>query len=169
MRYFRLAILLSIAALAISCKFSNGAQYTPSMAAVNFIRHPYNTGDKPLPLDTLRVKVSGDAYTLDSINQLDTIHFDVVLQSFANSLVSYTIKWDSTAVALRLGVDSIAVGLSSNSVPESGVLYFKPGYNFASFPVRYVPKKAGAPKIDMTVESDSKFPTNTISFIQPVR
>lgn len=165
----RLAVVMLATLSLFSCKFKNDAQYTPSMAAVNFVRHPYCEVDTVLPYDTLRVKVSADGYVMDSINQLDTILFDMVLQSFANSLVSYTVTWDSTAVAMRLVTDSIASGLSTASVPESGVLQFKPGFNYASFPVRYVPKKAGAPKVEMTVESDSKYPTSTLSFIQPVR
>lgn len=159
---------MTLAVTLVACKWAEQANYTPSVVAGNFVRTPFDTTGTARK-DTLHVVINQESYIIDTIAVGDTIDYLVAVQSFANNLKSFTLAWDTSCVQCALSVDSIAVALESASVPQSGVLYFKSGYNYAAFPVRYITRKSGSPKFDLTVTSDSKFESSSVSFIQPIR
>ena len=152
-----------------SCEFRGRNDYTPSLyTSCFFIHYPDSTAG-----DTLGVHYMGESGTwqADTIAQGDTVRFVVGVNSYANNLVSFGMTWDTAAMCVELyAIDSIRPGLNMDSTNAgAGLLVFKPGYNYASFPVRYTPRKAGVHKVTMTVTSDSNFPTSSLSFTQPVR
>ena len=50
----------------------------------------------------------------------------------------------------------------------AGVLYFNPGYNLVSFPIYISPVVEGKTSIELVIESDSKYSTNSLRFAVPV-
>lgn len=158
--FFYLTLALSLALA--SCALENGSQYTPRLGVANFLC--YNSG----PADTLHATFVDNMYRVDTIAVGDTVRFVVLMDAITNNLVSFTFEADSNTLGYKLMVDSIVPALDLSSVVQDGLLYFKNGYCAAMFPIEYVARKAGAPKVTLTVESDSKFPKQSMSFVQPV-
>ena len=161
--FFRLLSMLLVGVGFAACSLNLPSDYTPRLGAANFLS--YN-GAK---VDTLSAIVVDGVYRLDTIALGDTVSFMALMDSYTNSLVSFTMQADTTLLHYVFITDSIQRALDNSSRPEEGVLYFKSGYNGAAFPIVYVPQKTGTPKVTLTVESDSKFPTQTLTFVQPVQ
>lgn len=167
--FFALMVCALLLSGLTSCEFRGRNDYTPSLyTSCFFIHYTDSTAG-----DTLGVRYQSDSesWQADTIVCGDTVRFVVGVNSYANNLVSFAMTWDTAAMLVELyAIDSIRPGLNSDSTDAaSGRLVFKPGYNYASFPVRYSAKKTGVHKVTMIVTSDSNYPTSSLTFSQPVQ
>ncbi len=158
-----MSIVLLVANIITGCKLDTGSHQSPYVAPYNFLR--FHATSTP---DTMRVY---GLNKLDTIAIGDTVMFDVTMASYFSSLKTFVTAWDTTSLYLSFGpLTGIQQALRPESVPESGILYFYPNYNMASVRMLYIPRKQGNIEISMMVESDdTKFPTYSMSFIQPVK
>lgn len=162
---FFAAVLVSI--VLTSCSLNQQSQYTPQLQCRNLICYHADS----LYIDTLKVDKQDEngVYKMKAIHQGDTVRGVIVLSGVTNTLTGFTIGYDSTQMSV--GIDSISLikdYLLDTSVPERGILRFKPAYNYAAFPFHYISLKIGSADMTLTVESDSKFSPSTIQMTQPV-
>ena len=166
MKRFLFPLLAGIATVVSSCSLTDQAQYTPQI----ILSYMVCTHADSVYTDTLSFTQSVDGeYKMSPIHINDTIRFSVALNTYSNTLVGFSAAWDTSALQLSIdSIEAIRAGLDSTSAPVRGILKFNPGYNFAAFPMHYIPRKAGAHSLGFTVESDSKYSPSTLSVIQPV-
>lgn len=160
-------IAIAVGVMMASCSLDQQSQYTPQLKCYNLICHHADS----LYIDTLKIDKMDDngVYKMKAIHKGDTVRAVIILNAVTNTLTGFSIAYDSTELVAQ--VDSVSLiqsALLDTSDPEHGKLYFKPAYNYAAFPIHYIPLKTGALDLKLTVESDSKYSPSTLSMTQPV-
>lgn len=166
MKHFLFAAAVAVSVVLASCSLTESSQYSPRVTAGTIVCSHADT----VWNDTLRAIPREGIYRIDTIHVGDTVRFPVAVMSYTNHLVRFSVVYDTLALALQIdSVELLQEGLDMDlSQPERGKLEFKSGYNYAAFPIRYIPLKAGAPEIQLLVESDSKYPKSVLQMTQPV-
>lgn len=160
-------IALAVGVMMASCSLDQQSQYTPQLQCGNLICYHADS----LYHDTLKVDKLDEngVYKMKAIHKGDTVRAVIVLNAVTNTLTGFSIAYDSTELTAQVdSVNLIQNALLDTSAPERGKLYFKPSYNYAAFPIHYIPLKGGSLDIKFTVESDSKYSPSTLSITQPV-
>ena len=172
----KLFLFLSFVALTTlmsSCLNSTEPQYSPEIYASNFYVNPVFVGDSITGAkDTLALFYDSEdgSYELDTMYVGDTVVFASTYYTLNSNLVAVKIDWDSLRMNLWYSLtEDIEKVLTSETNIETGRLYFDPGYNRVSFPVRFSPIVKGGMTLKLTVEGDSEFSTSSVLFYLPVK
>lgn len=158
----RIFILLSFIVLALSsCNLDGESNYQPG---IFLIQNPVIIGK-----DTLDVHLTdGGVYRLDTIQVGDTVMFRMLMDGYANNLLSYTMTQSGDSVTQFIlpsvsSMDSIFLPTSDYS---KGIFNLKGKSTTLLFPFRYVARKVNAEaKIIFNVISDANFEYNQSSFV----
>ena len=172
----KLFLFLSVVALATlmsSCLNSTEPQYSPEIYASSFYVNPIFVGDSLTGAkDTLDLFYDSEdgSYELDTISVGDTVLFASTYYTLNSNLVAVKLDWDTLRMNLWYSLtEDIEKVLTGETNIEAGRLYFDPGYNRVSFPVRFSPIVKGGMTLKLTVESDSEFSTSSVLFYIPAK
>lgn len=167
--------ILSILAITLSgCLNETEMESTPGVFLSAMYVNPQFEGDSLLfAKDTLyysKNETVGMTYA-DTMAMGDTAMCASLFTSDFNNLVTMKAVYDTARIQVWFDVDNekIQAAIDESSSVETGYLKLLPGYNMISFPVYFVPKEAGTHTIKMEVMSDSKYPTNSVTFMLPVK
>ena len=164
--------IIAIVSLMTSCLSNWESNDTPRIATSMFLVNPVMQGDSVVEAkDTMLIRydMEDDSYITDTLALGDTILFASSFYSVSNNLVAIKMKWDSTETALWYSLsEATQKVLTEQSDMAAGVLYFNPGYNLVSFPIYVSPVVEGKTSIELVIESDSKYSTNSLRFAVPV-
>ncbi len=174
MRKFYIFLVLAVVAGAMtSCLEYQEPQYSPQIYSSSFYVNPQFLGDSLIGAeDTLNLIYDSDddLYEMDTVYLGDTVVFATTFYTVTNNLVSVEMKWDTTDMKLWCLIeDEITKVLhKTDSIGEYLCgMHFNPGYNRVTYPIYFTPKKRGGMELKLSVESDSSFPTTSVSIYIP--
>ena len=156
-----------------SCLSTTEPQYSPEIYSSLFYVNPIFKGDFIVSAkDTLGWFYDSldGSYELDTMYVGDTVLFASTFYTLNSNLVAVKLDWDTLRMNLWYSLtEDIEKVLTGETNIEAGRLYFDPGYNRVSFPVRFSPIVKGGMTLKLTVESDSEFSTSSVLFYLPVK
>ena len=173
--YIRIIILAVVTFTMNSCWEHLAPQSTPSIIVSNLYINPIFSGDTLVGAqDTLRFSndpITGQKIT-DTMRLGDTAVMAGLFTSYHNNLTTIVTKADTNKINFWYAVDMSTPEnqklLSESSNPAKGYLLFKGLCQQYTFPIFFVPQKAGSHAIQIGVSSDSQFPNNSATFSIPV-
>ena len=156
-----------------SCNWSTEPQYSPQISRSAFFVNPVFSGDSLVGWkDTLSLSYDSQdsSWDMDTVYLGDTVMFASSYYTVNSDLVSVKMEWNHQEMNLwyKLTQDIEKV-LVNDSTTQTGHLYFAPGYNHVSFPIYFTPIQKGGMTLQLTVESTSEFPTNSVLIYIPVK
>ena len=162
--------ILVCAAVMSACSLKDKTDYTPAIAVSDYF---YLISDTSLfPIDSLRFgyDATQECYRTDTAAINDTIQFAVGLYGFANSLTSFTMRWNPELVKFL-----VMENVYTDDVFKQITLYddgsidfvFQPGYLSFGLPIQYTTIAAGNCQFEIILNSDSKYSPVQCSFFAP--
>lgn len=170
--FFSLSFVALIGLMS-SCLTTTEPQYSPEIYTSYFYVNPVFDGDSLVSAtDTLSLFYDSQdgSYEMDTLRVGDTVLFASTYYTLNSNLVAVKMEWDSSRMNLWYTLtEDIEKVLTSETNIATGDLYFDPGYNRVSFPIRFAPIVKGGMTLKLTVESDSEFSTSSVLFYIPVK
>lgn len=154
MKNYFVLMTLAMGVIFSSCELDGGSNYTPTIQLGTYITNQLG--------DTLKLKQTDEINTLllDTIYVGDTIKFSMVYNSFANNLVSISIKQsaDSLTRIKYAPVDSLNMVFGSKSEYNKGNFVIEKKASIVFLPFKYVAMgKGNEAKLSILVRSDAIF------------